>query len=450
MAETTGFPGGARDFLDARLVPMLARRLGGPWGSHASGLATAWAYVLATLTWIVCILRQVPCLNGSDQYGWMCYSDIRVLYSSRGQATGGIPYINVNWEYPVLTGYFATVANWISRLFGAVLSPAASPDQLVTNTKIYFAVNAVGLFVCLIWLVSSMLRLAPRSPVPAMLVAVSPAVWSSGLINWDLLAVALTAAGLVSWNEKRPVLAGVWLGLAVAAKLYPIVIVAALVVLCLRRDPPGSGTTFRTWVTMADTAAGTWLLVNLPMMITNFGRWKYFYVLNFNRGADFGSLWYALGLANLGVDDPVWWSRAVIVLGYVGLAVVIYIAPYPPTAPQIAYLAVAVMAVGNLVYSPQYVLWLLPLVVLARPKALEFWVFTAAELNYFVNIWFYLRAGLGHPYDVRWYILSIFIRIGVTIWLMSRVVRDVLWPEGWGRNRPGRRTPVALEPVAEG
>ncbi|GAA4953110.1 hypothetical protein GCM10023238_19340 [Streptomyces heliomycini] len=39
-------------------------------------------------------------------------------------------------------------------------------------------------------------------------------------INWDLLAVALTAAAMLMWSRGRSLAFGVLLGLATAAKLY--------------------------------------------------------------------------------------------------------------------------------------------------------------------------------------------------------------------------------------
>jgi len=396
-------------------------------------MSRGWTYVVATLAWLLCMVRQIPCIKGtSDTYGWMCYSDITALYWTRGQNTGGIPYASVTWEYPVLTGYFVTIANWISRIFGAVLSPNASGDQLTTNAHIYFAINAVLLFGCLIWLVSSVLKLAPNMPQLAMLVAIAPAIWTAGLINWDLFAVALTVAGLVAWKEEKWVWSGLWWGLAVAAKFYPLVIVGALFVLCVRPDAFRPVPKLRAWGIMAGTAIATWIIVNLPVMLTHFTGWEYFYTYNSeSRSADLGSFWYALSLAGIGVTDPKTWSRVVMVLGYVLLAVVIYIAKRPPTAIQIAYLAVAVMVAGNLVYSPQYVLWILPLVVLARPKAVDLWVFTGSELLYFIFIWLYLRGNnlsLGISPAPWAYIFSIFIRIAATVFVMSRVIRDMLKP----------------------
>jgi hypothetical protein len=186
---------------------------------------------------------------------------------------------------------------------------------------------------------------------------------------------------------------------------------------------------------MALTAALTWLVVNLPVMVYFPTGWKYFYTMNADRAADLGSLWYALDLAGVG-SHPVLWSRALMILGYVLLALLIWLAPKAPSPAQIAYLAVCVMVVGNLVYSPQYVLWVLPLVMLARPRLADWCVFTVSELVYFWFIWVYLdghNLSFGVEGAPPWiYIGSIAVRLAGTGWVMGRVIRDIVT----GRGRP--------------
>jgi hypothetical protein len=415
----------------SRLADSLTRRVD---GHRVVRPGPAWAYVAAIISWIVLWLRQVPCRysdasSNPDRFGWMCYSDITALYFTRGQSTGAVPYIGASWEYPVLTGYFAGIANWLGRLFGAHTDPGVSGQQMVDNMNIYFAVTAVALFACLIWLIHSTLRIIPDHPLVAVFVAAAPAMWSSALINWDLLAVALAAAGLAAWQEQRFVRSGIWLGLGVAAKLYPIVIIGALIVLALRPEALRDLKKLKQWATMALAAAISWILVNLPVMVTQWDGWAMFYTFNSDRGADFGSFWYSLVLAGTGPAHPIMWSRVIMILCFLGLAVVIWIAPKSPSAIQIAYLAVAIMTACNLVYSPQYVLWLLPLIAVVRRKALDLSIFSLSELVYYVFIWLYLRGedlSLGLS-DAPWlYIWSIWLRLIATAWVMARVVRDIL------------------------
>jgi uncharacterized membrane protein len=254
-------------------------------------------------------------------------------------------------------------------------------------------------------------------------------MWTSGLINWDLLAVALAAAGLAAWQEQRFIRSGIWLGLGVAAKLYPIVIIGALVVLALRPEALRDRKKLKQWATMALASAIAWILVNLPVMVTQWDGWAMFYTFNSDRGSDFGSFWYSLVLAGTGPAHPIMWSRVIMILCFLALAVVIWIAPKPPSAVQIAYLAVAIMTACNLVYSPQYVLWLLPLIAVVRRKALDLTIFCLSEIVYYVFIWLSLRGenlSLGLS-DTPWlYIWSIWLRLIATGWVMARVMGDIL------------------------
>ena len=95
-----------------------------------------------------------------------------------------------------------------------------------------------------------------------------------------------------------------------------------------------------------------------------------------------------------------------------------------------AFLVIAAFLLTNKVYSPQYVLWLLPFVVLARPRWRDWLVFTAGELIYFVAIWWHL-AGVLAPGDSsadRIYWLAVIIRLGTQLWVVALVVRDILRP----------------------
>ena len=127
---------------------------------------------------------------------------------------------------------------------------------------------------------------------------------------------------------------------------------------------------------------------------------------NSERGGDLGSIWYVLSLAGRPVPYLNWVSAGLVPLGCVGILVVDHDAPRRPRFGAMAFLVVAAFLMTNKVYSPQYVLWLLPLMILARPRWRDWLIFTAGELIYFVAIWWhlggFLAPGDNSPDRIYW------------------------------------------------
>ena len=67
------------------------------------------------------------------------------------------------------------------------------------------------------------------------------------------------------------------------------------------------------------------------------------------------------------------------------------------------FLVVVAFLIVNKVYSPQYVIWLLPLAALARPRWRDLLIWQACEIFYFFAVWMHIAdffvaawyAGLG-------------------------------------------------------
>ena len=70
-------------------------------------------------------------------------------------------------------------------------------------------------------------------------------------------------------------------------------------------------------------------------------------------------------------------------------------APRRPRLPQLFFLILAAFLMTSKVWSPQYVIWLTPLVVLARPRLWSYALWQAAEIGYFFAIWAYLITQVG-------------------------------------------------------
>jgi uncharacterized membrane protein len=106
-------------------------------------------------------------------------------------------------------------------------------------------------------------------------------------------------------------------------------------------------------------------------------------------------------------------------------------APRTPRFAQLGFLVVAGFLLVNKVYSPQYVLWLLPLAVLARPRWRDLLIWQAGELAYLFAVWLYLGGWLNGAVGgtAQLYDIAIWVRVAAQLYLVAVVVRDVLRPE---------------------
>jgi uncharacterized membrane protein len=123
-------------------------------------------------------------------------------------------------------------------------------------------------------------------------------------------------------------------------------------------------------------------------------------------------------------------SSACVLVVIAGVGALVALAPRRPRVGQVAFLLVAGFIVFNKVDSPQYVLWLLPLAVLARPRwaSLLIWQATEVALGA-ANLYTLIaldHSDQGLPLDT--YLVFVVLRDVVLFWLMGLVVRDALVP----------------------
>jgi Glycosyltransferase family 87 len=388
----------------------------------------------SALSMALAFAEKVPCRSGAwysypGQFQDSCYTDIFPLYYGEGLSAGKVPYTGHPVEYPVLIGGAMQVAAWLVRNVGEVI-----------RGREFFDVTAALLAVCAVAGVLATARaLGPDRRWAALLVALSPALILNAFVNWDLIAMALTALGIAAWAARRGVWAGILLGLAVAAKFYPLVVFGPLLLLCLRTGQ------LREFAKTFAAAAAAWLAVNLPVMMAAPSGWATFYVFSKDRYADWGSIWYmfehfnlpVLGNAQLGALNLM--SAVFLAAAAVAITVLALAAPRRPRLPQLCFLALAAFLMTNKVWSPQYVIWLVPLAVLARPRLWPYLLWQLAEVGYFFGIWGYLifiyrttQGGVVTGYQgisTGWYFAVLLVRFLTVALLAAYVVRDILYPE---------------------
>jgi len=338
-----------------------------------------------------------------DQYIHACYSDIPALYGERGLNKGVWSYSggNESVEYPVIQG----TVMWLS----AKLIPAG-----INN---YFYGNAILLALLFIFIALITFRVRPEF---SYLLPLAPAMVASLYINWDLWAIATMMLAIYWFDRKAEVASAVALGIAISTKFLPIFLLIPIAIIFFRQEKISK---FFKYVAIS---AAVFLTINLPVALTTPEGWWRFYSMNLHRGSDWGSIWYAL--SNFGIDltHQNYLSVLILLIGLTALTIYLLQLRSVPTLAQSAILVmVAVMAVSK-VYSPQYVLWLTPLALIAmidKGELKVFWFWQGAELIYHIAIWQHLAVITGAAYGLPVVAYSgvILLRIGASILFAVRL-----------------------------
>lgn len=459
------------------MVSAMSDVVGGPVGRHALigrqrfftplrvlfvialvFMALGWTTKSACLQTIGTGTADQRVANWQNQraYYELCYSDTVPLYTAELLSQGKFPYKS-SWletdengqprqtydgvtavrymEYPVITGVYQYVSMALAKTYSALTKAVTWPLLSgVAEVVMFFNIAAFGL--ALGWLVTvwATAMLAGRRIWDAALVAGSPLLIFQIFTNFDALATAFAMGAMLAWARRRPVLAGVLIGLGVAAKLYPVLLLLPILILALR-----SGKLVDAGKTVA-SALAAWLVVNLPIMVLFPQGWSEFFRLNSRRGEDMDSLYNVIGSFTgwPGFDrDLGFWEPPVILNGVVavlfaaccaGIAYIALTAPQRPRIAQLAFLVVAAFLLTNKVWSPQFSLWLVPLAVLALPHRRILLAWMTIDALVWVPRMLFLYGEQNRGLSEQWLTTTVLLRDIAVVVLCVLVVRQIYRP----------------------
>ena len=459
------------------VVAALSQVIGGPVGRHALVGRTRVFTPLRVMFMIALVFlalgwtTKAPCLqtvgtgspdqrvaNWENQraYYELCYSDTVPLYGAELLSQGKFPYKS-SWleldsagqprtqydgrtavrymEYPVLTGVYQYVAMSLAKTYTAVAKKTGIALLAgVAEVVMFFNIAAFGLALAWLATVWAAAMLAGRRVWDAALVAASPILIFQAFTNFDALATALATGGLLAWARRRPLLAGVLIGLGVSAKLYPALLLLPLLLLAVRTGRFGDA------VRTTSVAVLVWCATNLPVLLMYPRGWSEFFRLNTRRNQDMDSVYNLIrsftGWRGFDPDLGFWQPPTTlnIVTGVLFLlccAAIAYIAltaPRRPRIAQLAFLVVAAFLLVNKVWSPQFSLWLVPLAVLALPHRRVLMAWMTIDALVWVPRMFYLYGEQSKGLPEQWFTTTVLIRDLAVVGLIALVVRQIYRP----------------------
>jgi hypothetical protein len=427
-----------------------ATAIGGPPGTHAlpARRRTALLVCLAVTTLAMALgaAGRTECASGAwweqqRQFANLCYSDIPHQYVGLGLAeqVGPLGDADGRWPDPGVFAPTAVVAYVVARIsqaaFGVVdpvdrndasAATVAEDPEVQREAVRHTAVAAVLL--TLAALVAAGLLVAVHRPRPwdAMGFAAAPVLVLSGLIGWDLLAVACACGAMWAWSRTRPLLAGVLVGVGAGFAAWPVVLLVAIMLVAVRA---GRG------ATCLPTVAGalvSWLAINTTAYVLRPDGWLSYWERALDADPGLGSLWQVPAAFGLEADATL--ANQGQLLGWLlALAAVVWVATTSsrrPRVPQLALLTLVALLLFSKTVPVQASLWVLPFAVLARPRWRDLLIWQACEAFYFLATWWHLGGytdDSGSEQDAV-YPMALLVRTAGLLWLAAMVLRDVRHP----------------------
>jgi len=379
--------------------------------SQSNLLKTRILVVLAILAALLSVAKFSHCANTGwatpDQYVHACYSDLPALFEARGLSTNEWPFASDDnsVEYPVVT----------AMVMYATSFAANSPVS-------YFNIN---IFFLILLFIATVLVVRKIRPEFAYLVPVAPAMIASLFINWDLWAIASMMLAIYWFDRKQYLASSVLLGISISTKFLPIFLLIPIVFIFWRDAK------MKEAIKYLAITFGIWSALNLPFAVTTPTGWWRFYKLNLDRGPDWGSFWLALQQLGINLTNLNYLSVLLLLIALTTIAILLFELKYTPSLASVAFFVIASVMLASKVYSPQYVLWLTPLAVIALTNTKDlhaFWLWQTTEIIYHIAIWQHLaqvtdaKFGLG---PTPFAILTL-LRIAGTIYLMAVLARRAL------------------------
>ncbi len=452
-----------------------------------------WLVLLTLLTSLLGFWQKSPCRvhpwTEEYQYTRACYTDVFALYFAERLNEGRAPYLEHPVEYPVVMGLVMQASAEVVEVF----PPDQRPRRFYDVTWALLTACAVVVTVTTVRLAGRrrVWDAALLAASPGLLLhgstnwdLVATALAGLGLLAWARRRPVLAGAllGLGAATKLYPVLflvpllalcwragrlrAGVQAAGATVVATLAVVAPAYLVSPAFAEVQGAqirvAGSPLERFGTEGLGALAPHVEVASPVepgaTVEGTNAVYRFVELNRTRSADWDSLYYHLARLEAAEPDstpdrlrnaalslvldgprapgeaPDTLNRAVAVtfgLSLVALVALALRAPRRPRLPQLLFLLLVAFLLTNKVFSPQYLVWLLPLAVLARPRWRPFLAWQATEVFVLFTRFYYFiandRPGEGIP--VGWFTAAVLLRDLALLGYAALVVRDVLHPE---------------------
>ena len=293
---------------------------------------------------------------------WMIgYGDI-LPWSERAFAPG-IPYIDKIFEYPPVIGMIIHLASRSTFLAYAIMHYLLFLSAALISTYYLY-------------------QMSPKKNL-LLFWTLSPSLLWFSYFNWDLIAVMFCIMSFYHFKKGNDIFGTIFMALGFSTKIYPALFLIPLLLhkKCIR---------WTKWIMIPATFAATVLLVNIYFIINGFAVWLSTYTFHGVRPPNIDSIWQVVSyLIPLDIKEINLWSMFLFGVGY--LLLIVYMRHRDYTV--LSFSALLLFLITNKVFSPQYLLWLLPFFVMYGVGSAHYYALESANLLVLFTTLAYIFSG---------------------------------------------------------